>query len=246
MYDPAKVREVREELHHRHGKAGLERVTAGLLELEQLEAGGRIPGAVPDQRITFMRVPGLSAVPFHDTSVFPWCAAMEAATDEVLAEFEAVEAKNSRFTDFEGYGQGWLAWLFSSEGEWFEETMALAPKTTALLKSTNYTQGEFLFSELSAGGVIPPHTGGCNAVLSVHLGLIIPPAARIQVGQEVRGWQKGQVVAFDDSFVHGCWNPSKDRRICLVWEVWHPELTELERTAMAFAYQTLVNEHPVR
>lgn len=243
MYDPALVRDVISELHHRHGKTGLERVTAGL---EEILAGGTIPGAVPDQRITFMRVPGLSPVPFHDMSQFPWTPTFEAATDEVLEEFRIVESHNSKFTDFEGYGRGWLAWLFSSEGEWFEETCRLAPKTTELLRMTHFTQGEFLYSEISAGGVIPPHTGGCNAVLSVHLGLIIPPSARIQVGQEVRGWQKGQVLAFDDSFVHGCWNPSKDRRICLVWEVWHPELSEVERKAMAFAYQTLVNEHPVR
>lgn len=236
-----RAREVLGELHRRYGKAGLERVEAGL---EEVISGAPIPGAVPEQRITFMRVPGLSAIPFHDTSVFPWTAAMEAATEEVLAEFHAVEAAGLRFTDFEGYGQGWLAWLFASEGKWFDETMARAPKTTALLKSTHYTQGEFLFSELSAGGVIPPHTGGCNAVLSVHLGLVIPPAARIKVGSEVRGWSPGKVVAFDDSFVHACWNPSSERRICLVWEVWHPELTELERRAMAYAYQALVNDLP--
>lgn len=241
MTAPALVREVIEELHHRHGPNGLERVRAGL---EELMSGEPIPGAVSDQRITFMRVPGLSAMPFHDPTVFPWNPAFEAATDEVIEEFRLVEEKRLRFTDFEGYGRGWLAWLFSSEGKWFEETMALAPKTTALLQSTHFTQGEFLFSEISAGGVIPPHTGGCNAVLSVHLGLIIPASARIQVGQQVRGWAKGKVVAFDDSFVHGCWNPSKDRRICLVWEVWHPELTEVERKAMAFAYQRLINEEP--
>lgn len=199
-------------------------------------------GYVPDQRITVMRVPDLAARPFHDPREFPWNAAFEAATDEVLAEFRRVEAARAGFADFEGYGRGWLAWLFHSEGRWFDDTMRLAPKTTELLKSTHHTQGEFLFSELSPGGVIPPHTGGCNAVLSTHLALIVPPGCRIQVGQEVRAWEKGKVIAFDDSFVHGCWNPSTERRICLVWEVWHPGLDELERRAMAFAYQALVNE----
>lgn len=235
------ARDVLEEIQRRYGRAGLERVEAGLAEVI---SGASIAGAVPDQRITFMRVPGLSARPFHDPAVFPWVPAFEAATAEVIEEFRHVEAERLRFADFEGYGRGWLAWLFSSEGRWFPETMARAPKTTALLQSTHYTQGEFLYSELAPGGVIPPHTGGCNAVLSVHLGLIIPPSARIQVGQEVRGWTEGKVLAFDDSFVHACWNPSRERRICLVWEVWHPELTEVERRAMAYAYQTLVNDQP--
>ncbi len=238
MTESELARQVLDELPRRFGKAGLERIEEGLAELIR---GEPIPGAVPDQRITFMRVPGLTAKPFHEAEAFPWNAEFEASWQEVMAEFERVEAKNAGFTDFEGYGRGWLAWLFSSEGKWFDETMALAPKTTALLKSTNYTQGEFLFSELSPGGVIPPHTGGCNAVLSVHLALIVPASARIQVGQEVRAWTPGKVIAFDDSFVHGCWNPSKDRRICLVWEVWHPELSEIERHAMAYAYQTIIN-----
>ena len=235
------AREVLEEIHRRFGRAGLDRIEAGLSEVI---AGEAIAGAVPDQRITFMRVPGLSAKPFHDPLEFPWNAAFEAATEDVLEEFRQVEEEGTGFTSFDGYGRGWLAWLFSSEGRWFPETMAKAPKTTALLQSTHYTQGEFLFSELSAGGVIPPHTGGCNAVLSVHLALIVPPSARIQVGQEVRAWTPGKVLAFDDSFVHACWNPSRERRICLVWEVWHPELTEVERRAMAYAYQTLVNDRP--
>jgi aspartyl/asparaginyl beta-hydroxylase (cupin superfamily) len=241
MAAPAQVREVIEEIHHRHGREGPARIVAGL---EEVRDGAPIPGAVPDQRITFMRVPGLTATPFHDPAVFPWNRAFEAATDEVIDEFARVEEQRLRFTDFEGYGRGWNAWLFASEGQWFDETMARAPRTTALLQSTHYTQGEFLFSELAPGGVIPPHTGGCNAVLSVHLGLVIPPSARIKVGQEVRGWTRGKVVAFDDSFVHGCWNPSAERRICLVWEVWHPELSEVERSAMAFAYQALVNDAP--
>lgn len=243
MSESELARKVLAELPRRFGTAGLERIEEGLAELIR---GEPIPGAVPDQRITFMRVPGLSAKPFHEAASFPWNAAFEASWEEVKAELERVEEANVGFTDFEGYGRGWLAWLFSSEGKWFDETMALAPKTTQLLKSTHYTQGEFLFSELSAGGVIPPHTGGCNAVLSVHLALIVPPSARIQVGQEVRAWTPGKVLAFDDSFVHGCWNPSKDRRICLVWEVWHPELSEIERQAMAYAYQTIINDRPER
>lgn len=237
-FDPGRIAELMAELRHRHGLAPVARILEGL---EALKAGDPVAGAVPDQRITFLRVPGLSATPFHPRDAFPWIPSFEAATDEILEEFRAVEAAGARHTDFEGYGQRWLAWLFASEGAWFDDTARLAPRTAALLRSVRFTEGEFLFSELGPGGLIPPHTGGCNAVLSVHLGLIVPPSARIKVGPEVRGWRKGEVLAFDDSFVHGCWNPSSERRICLVWEVWHPELSDVECAAMAFVYRSLIN-----
>jgi hypothetical protein len=237
--DPTRVNELIDEVQRRFGRAGVERIVHGLQELLE---NREIPGFVPEQRITVMRVPGLAARAYWDAETLPWASAFEAASDEILAEFHHVEAHAASPTSFEGYGRGWRAWLFASGGEWDEETRRLAPRTTALLESTPLTRGEFLFSELSPGGVIVPHSGGCNAVLSVHLALIVPSSAQIKVGSEIRGWTRGKVLAFDDSFMHGCWNPSSQRRVCLVWEVWHPELSELEREAMAMVYQQLVEE----
>ena len=74
-------------------------------------------------------------------------------------------------------------------------------------------------------------------MLSCHLALDIPPDCHIEVGGQQRSWQPGKVLLFDDSFAHGCSNDSASRRICLVWEVWHPGLTEVERAAVALLYQ---------
>lgn len=229
-----------DEVHARVGTRGLERIEAGLEYL----ARGVVPTCPELQHSHALYVPGLTARPWHDPAGFAWSARFEAAFPEVLRELAKVEQANVGFSDWSGYGHGWTGRMFYSQGEWNAATCALAPTTAALLKSTHYTQGEFLFSVLKARGVIPHHSGGCNAVLSCHLALIIPEGCKIRVGGVWGSWTPGKVLAFDDSFSHAVWNTSDERRVCLVWEVWHPELTEVERAALAILYQRLVNEAP--
>ena len=51
----------------------------------------------------------------------------------------------------------------------------------------------------------------------------------LRVGDERRDVVRGEVWAFDDSISHGAWNNSADDRIVLIFDVWHPDLTEQER-----------------
>lgn len=46
---------------------------------------------------------------------------------------------------------------------------------------------------------------------------------------ERRNVVRGEVWAFDDSINHEAWNNSADDRIVLIFDVWHPDLTEQER-----------------
>ena len=48
-----------------------------------------------------------------------------------------------------------------------------------------------------------------NAVLKLHLGVVVPvdartgaPCARLTVGGETQAWQQGRVLMFDDSWLH--------------------------------------------
>jgi len=199
------------------------------------------PSSDPLQRPTLLHVPGLSVRPWHEAAQWPWTRDFEAAAPVVLEEFLAIEAAGAGVDSWEDYGDGWGSWALYKNGEWNPETTPLAPATTALLRRTDYTREEFFFSEIAAGGFIPFHTGGCNAVFSCHLPLILAPNCGIRVGTVTRHWQFGKVLVFDDSYVHGCWNESEQRRIVLVWEIWHPELSAVEREAMAWIYDGLVN-----
>jgi hypothetical protein len=229
------------EMHAELGKKGLARIEEGL---RAYAAGTEPVVADPTQFSHIFYVKGLTAKPWYDRGEFPWTASFEAATKDVLREFHVVEEADVGRSDWSGYGIGWVGRRFYSGGTWDEDTCALAPITASLLRSVHYTQGDFLYSIVKPRGTIPHHSGGVNAVLSCHLALIVPEGCKIRVGGVWGAWEPGKVLAFDDSFSHAVWNTSRDRRVCLVWEVWHPELSEVERAAMVMVYARLLNLRP--
>ncbi len=59
--------------------------------------------------------------------------------------------------------------------------------------------------KLAPGTHLRLHAGPKNLRLTLHLGLTVPLGPTIRVGTlpgEVREWEEGKVIAFDDSFVH--------------------------------------------
>ena len=122
-------------------------------------------------------------------------------------------------------------------GSRVEENCLLCPETTNLLESLDLVtaQGhapEAFFSVLQPGTHIPPHYGLANTKLVIHLAIDIPGQCAIKVGGEVRGWEAGKCIVFDDSFAHEAWNRSDQTRVVLITEVWNPSLSELEKAAM--------------
>jgi aspartyl/asparaginyl beta-hydroxylase (cupin superfamily) len=88
---------------------------------------------------------------------------------------------------------------------------------------------EVFLSVLKSGAEIKPHYGLSNIKLTVHLGLDIPENCALRSGTETQYWENGKVMIFDDSFEHEAWNHSDKDRYVLIMEVWHPDLTELEK-----------------
>ena len=86
-----------------------------------------------------------------------------------------------------------------------------------------------MFSLLKAGSRILPHTGMFNTRLVCHLPLMIPEGCRFRVGNEVREWQEGRLLIFDDTIEHEAWNDSNEDRVVLIFDIWRPELSEQER-----------------
>ena len=89
-----------------------------------------------------------------------------------------------------------------------------------------------LFSLLKAGARIAPHTGMFNTRLICHLPLIVPQGCRFRVGNEVREWEEGKLMIFDDTIEHEAWNDSGEDRVVLIFDIWRPELSERERTEL--------------
>ncbi len=87
-----------------------------------------------------------------------------------------------------------------------------------------------LFSKLTPGAWIKPHTGFLNTRLVCHLPLIVPDGCWLRVGAETRRWQEGKAWVFNDTIEHEARNESRDTRIVLIFNIWRPELTAAERS----------------
>ena len=82
-----------------------------------------------------------------------------------------------------------------------------------------------MFSILSPRKHILDHRGPYKGVLRYHLGLIVPEdaeACRIRVGEDIRHWEEGESMIFDDTFNHEVWNDTDETRVVLFVDVLRP------------------------
>ena len=234
-------------LRERLQGAGLEQPAAARFR-ESLEIlFGRQPVQLQQPRFYYM--PGMPQRPFYDRSLFPWLADLEAAAGAIRSEAEAVLADPSAFRPYvernptlphrrqDGMLENpdWSAFYLWKNGELVAANAARCPATLAALEGLPIVRSpnrspSILFSLLRPGAHIPPHNGLVNTRLIGHLPLIVPPACRFRVGNEIREWAEGQAWVFDDTIEHEAWNASDRLRVILIFEVWQPELSDTERS----------------
>lgn len=84
------------------------------------------------------------------------------------------------------------------------------------LESQGNLANAFL-SRIEPGTRIKPHYGWCFTYLRVQLGLLCDPMCRITVGDQVRTWEEGKLLAFKDGgrFPHSVWHQGTRPRIIL-------------------------------
>lgn len=180
--------------------------------------------------------PGISAQPVHDGGHFRWSSLLEENYEDIRNE--VVSLRDT--TRFKPHHQGlasqgnWDTLYFQTGGSRVEETHQLCPRTSQLLSSIPIagSSGQVYISVLSGGTHIGAHCGPTNVRLRCHFGISIPENCCIRVDSEIVHWQEGRCIFFDDSFEHEVWNRSRQERIVLIIDVWHPDLTEEERWAI--------------
>ena len=217
------------------GGDGLERVE----ECLRIFVGQREPSYLhDDQEPTRLFFPGIEARPWFERERFAWVPEVESRFHAIRAELDALIQDHVQFSPYEDPHTrelGWAGWeTFSLYRNDVVNTRAWerCPSTVAALEATPHGPREAMFTTMRPGTHITPHTGGVNLLLTCHLGLIIPPDCAISVNGEARTWREGECLIFDDSFMHEAWNHSDRTRAVLLWDVWHPDLTEKEIAAM--------------
>ena len=96
-----------------------------------------------------------------------------------------------------------------------------------------YVCAQIKFSVMQPGMHVWPHCGPTNCRIRAHLGLVTPPGPRIRVGNETKTWSAGELIILDDSIDHEVWHDGESLRLILIVDLWHPELTELERRTLS-------------
>ena len=61
----------------------------------------------------------------------------------------------------------------------------------------------------------------------------MPPDCALRVGGQIHEWKEGRCVTFDDTYLHEAWNNSSETRVVLIVDSWNPDLSEIERVAVA-------------
>ena len=201
---------------------------------------------------TNFHFPELAEREFHPRQLFPWLVEVEAATDRIAGEFQAL--MHSACAELVPYIQyadhlaldqwrslnrnrDWTAIHLLLGGE--EAANARhCPQTMALLADLPQPRipgasPNAMFSLLAPQTSIPPHVGVNNARLVCHLPLIVPEGCWFRVGGETRQWQRGEAFVFDDTIEHEAMNPTDELRVVFIFDVWHPDLTKTERDAVA-------------
>jgi aspartate beta-hydroxylase len=204
--------------------------------------------------------PRLPAIPFFHREDYDWTADVEAAFSDILRELQALLEQQRSFVPYvqtpagQPMGQfaaldrklDWSAFFLWKNGERIDAQADLCPRTEATLlthaplNSIPRRAPVAFFSALKPGTHIPPHNGATNTRLTVHLPLIIPPDCGLRVGGETHVWEPGKLVLFDDTISHEAWNFSDQLRVVLIFDVWHPMLTPLERELVAHTIESIM------
>ena len=201
---------------------------------------------------THFAFPGLPEREFHPRSEHPWLAEVEAATDILAAELEAVMAsERAELVPYIQYGEhealaqwrdlnqnrDWTAIHLIQSGRVIEANARHCPGTLRLLARLPQPDipgagPNAMFSLLAPHITIPPHVGVNNARLVCHLPLTVPEGCWFRVGAETRGWKRAEAFVFDDTIEHEAANPTDQLRVVFIFDVWNPGLSEVEREAV--------------
>ena len=172
--------------------------------------------------------------PFLDSKEFSWTPDLEnnwyiirEELDNILQYTEALPNFQDISPD-QGYSttqdNSWKTYFLYGYGVKAEKNCQKCPETTKILESIPGMKTAF-FSILLPGKHIPEHRGPYKGVVRCLLGLKIPEPkekCRIRVANEIRHWEEGKAMFFDDSFPHEAWNETDGIRVVLFIDIVRP------------------------
>jgi ornithine lipid ester-linked acyl 2-hydroxylase len=118
----------------------------------------------------------------------------------------------------------WRSFFLWGYGVRIDANCAKCPETARILEKIPGLLTAF-YSVMLAGAHVPRHTGPTKAILTAHLGLVVPEErekCHMQIGDANVVWEEGRTVVFDDMFPHEVWNDTDEDRIVLLLHLKRP------------------------
>jgi beta-hydroxylase len=133
------------------------------------------------------------------------------------------------------FKKGWKRFYL----RWYDDTLpsarALCPKTAALVESIPSVNAA-MFTQLAPHSRLPEHRDPFAGSLRYHLGIVTPnsDACRIFVDGEPHSWRDGEVLMFDETYIHRAENATDEPRVILFCDVARPLKTRVMRAINRF------------
>lgn len=171
--------------------------------------------------------------PVFDSSLFPWIADVEAGWTQIRQELVALLDKREAIPPLADLSPDhrriappgkWKSFFLHGYGYRVEDNLRRCPRTAEIVSRIPGLNSAF-FSILDPGAHIPRHRGVTKAILTAHLGLMVPAArdrCRMQLHDRMLHWDEGRTLVFDDTFHHEVWNGTDELRAVLLLQFRRP------------------------
>ena len=162
----------------------------------------------------------------YDNAQFPWAGEIEREWPLIRAELDRLLLRKDELPAFHhivpdvaaiSRDNDWKTFLLTGYGLTSEHAIALCPETWRIMRNVPGLI-TVMFSIFEPGKYLKPHRGPYNGVLRLHLGVIVPEPRdqlAIRVGNQVRHWEEGKALIFDDAYEHEAWNRNSQPRVVL-------------------------------
>ncbi|MBL52610.1 MULTISPECIES: aspartyl/asparaginyl beta-hydroxylase domain-containing protein [Marisediminitalea] len=215
----------------------------------------------PLQRPSYFYVPGLRDNAFYDESEFKDFAMIREQAAPLLKAYAASmeELGSQNYLDDFGNLPDTPHWRALNQNKWMSTTLIKGGEPLALddesliqirdvvakndLADCPPHAPEMFLSVLKPDAYIPPHFGLSNVKVTAHLPLKVNKHAWLEVKGEKRNWADRDYLIFDDSLQHSAGNPHHEERAVLIFDLWHPDLNEDERSAISSLIHTQQQWH---
>lgn len=181
-----------------------------------------------------MKSAATAEYPIFPNSLFPWIPYLEGNAPRIRAEAQALLRDRMSVPSVReispdhakiAVDDKWRSFFLWGYGVKIEQNCARCPETARILETIPGLLTAF-YSVMLAGAHVPRHTGPTKAILTAHLGLMIPrerEKCHMAVGDGSNVvWKEGQMVVFDDMYPHEVWNDTGEDRIILLLHIKRP------------------------